>query len=300
MSARRTLEIHSPAKVNLALSVGAPDATGMHPISSWMVTLDFGDRLRLTALEPESFSLFAIDWAEDAKRRSPIDWPITSDLGVRAHQALQAAVGRELPVKARLQKRIPVGGGLGGGSSNAAAMLRGVNDLFDLRLPTERLAEIGAALGSDVPFLVHGGSALVEGLGERLERHPRTPPLHLVLVFPDRACPTGAVYRAFDAARPDARLDAARVRTLAADGARVPPPQALFNDLAAPAGVVAPAILDDAEEIAALVDRPVHVSGSGSTLFFLCNGPTEAELLAAAVERTLALPAVAVRTQPAP
>lgn len=303
MTVRRTLSLAAPAKVNLALSVGAPSANhgGLHPISSWMVTIDLADDLTLTRLEEDSLSLYAILWAADAKRRSEIDWSVTRDLAVRAHLALQSHVGRELPVKLKLEKRIPVGGGLGGGSSNAAAMLRGVNALFDLGLDDATLARIGATLGSDVPFLVRGGSAIVEGAGDSIEHHAEVPELHLVIVLPGVACPTGPVYGAFDRLRPGAAIDGRRVRALAAEGAALAMrPEAPFNDLALPAFEIAPSLADDAEEIASLVDRPVHVSGSGSTLYFLCTGRLEAELLADAVTTRLNMPAIAVRTVSTP
>jgi len=298
MSIRRTITLAAPAKVNLALAVGAPspEHRGMHPISSWMITVDLVDDLTLTRLEDDALSMYAILWADDAKRRTQIDWSVTKDLAVRAHLALQEHTGRELPIKLKLAKRIPVGGGLGGGSSNAAAMLRGVNELFELGLDDTALARVGSTLGSDVPFLIRGGSALVEGLGDRLEHHDAPPELDMVLVFPGTASPTGPVYGAFDRLRPGASLDAARVRELVrAAAAAALHPSAPFNDLAAPAFEVTPSLADDAEEIAALVERPVHVSGSGSTLFFICNGRVEAELLADTVTQRLSLPAVAVR-----
>lgn len=287
-----TLVIAAPAKLNLALSVGAPDANRMHPIASWMVTTDFADQLHLTRLPEGRDSLYAVTWATDAPRASDIDWPIQRDLAVRAHLALQAHVGRPLPLRMHLEKRIPVGGGLGGGSSNAAAMLRGVVELFDLSVSTAELTRIAATLGSDVPFLVRGGSAIVEGLGDRLEHMAHVPDLHAVLAFPDAACPTGPVYGRFDALTPNAALQAPRVRALAAQG-RVAHDEP-FNDLAAPACAVAPVLADLIEELESVAQRRVHVSGSGSTLFFLCGGRLEADLLAAEVQRRVALPAVAV------
>jgi 4-diphosphocytidyl-2-C-methyl-D-erythritol kinase len=177
----KSLTVLAPAKLNLALSVGPPNGDGMHPICSWMVTVSLFDELLLTRLEDDRFSRYAILWHPEAKRRSDIDWPITKDLAVRAHLALESHLDRKLPVQLKLDKRIPVGGGLGGGSSNAAAMLRGLNTLFDLGLAADELAAIGATLGSDVPFLVHGGSAVVEGLGDRISRQLRMPPLHSVI-----------------------------------------------------------------------------------------------------------------------
>ena len=285
---------HAPAKVNLALSVGSPRPDGMHEIASWMATVDFGDDLLLTRLAPGTPSRYAIQWAADARRRSEIDWPVAKDLAVRAHLALEAALGRALPVQLRLDKRIPVGGGLGGGSSNAAAMLRALDALFDLRLRTEHLEVVARSLGSDVPFLVRGGSAFVEGLGERLSPAPsRT--THLVLVFPDAACPTGQVYRTFDGLARDARVDAARVRALAVAPMTADGP---FNDLADAACAVAPALAELRAEIARLARQSVHVSGSGSTLFLVADDAFHAEALAGSIEMKLALPAVQAVTAP--
>lgn len=258
-----------------------------------MVTIALHDELELTRLEHDSLSRYAILWHAEARRRSNIDWSITRDLAVRAHLALQERVRRALPVQMKLEKRIPVGGGLGGGSSDAAAMLRATNRLFELDLSDDELAAIGQELGSDVPFLVRGGSAIVEGLGDRLEPHDATPPMHLVVAFPSVACPTGPVYAAFDAL-PAARLQPERVRALARS-ARLAP-EAPFNDLLPAALAIAPTLKDDIEELSALAERPVHLSGSGSTLFVLCDDQLHAEALARSIENRLAMPAIAVAT----
>jgi len=284
----------SPAKINLALSVGALDAGGMHEIASWMATCEFGDELEIKRLLPDRMSRFSIDWHSEARRRTEVDWPIRKDLAVRAHALLEQRLGKNLPIQLRLQKRIPVGGGLGGGSSNAAAMLRALDALFDLHLRAEYLEAISSELGSDVPFLVRGGSAIVEGTGELLEPAPLQN-VHLVLVFPEVQCPTGAVYRAFDALYPGARLDRDRVRAIAVDFVRADTP---FNDLAEAACRVAPTLGELRAKVAAIAELPVHVSGSGSTLFVVCDSALHAEALAGAIEMRLHLPAVATRTAP--
>lgn len=285
--------VRAPAKLNLALSVGPPTITpmgNMHPICSWMVTVNLFDDLVITRLDPGSLSRYAILWHKDAKRRSEINWSISKDLAVRAHLALQKHVRRDLPVQLKLEKRIPVGGGLGGGSSDAAAMLRAVNDLYQLGMSLDELASIGATLGSDVPFLVHGGSAIVSGFGEQLSRHDGTPQVDVVIAFPEASCPTARVYGLFD------ELGAASLRTevvmsMASNG-RVAF-DAPFNDLATAAVLVAPELEDHLANLAKLAQRPAHVSGSGSSLFVLCDDAVHAEALAAAVEKDLGLPAVA-------
>jgi 4-diphosphocytidyl-2-C-methyl-D-erythritol kinase len=146
---------------------------------------------------------------------------------------------------------------------------------------------------------VRGGSAVVEGLGETLHDMPMPADTHAVLVLPEAACPTGPVYRAFDALRPDAALQGARVQAMA-KRASAPEHHEPFNDLADAALEVAPRLRGEREEISELIDRPVHVSGSGSTLFFLCNGAVESELLAGAVAERMGLPCIPVRVVPTP
>jgi len=289
-----SLFVQAPAKLNLALSVGAPSMNGMHPISSWMVTVDLFDDLHLERLPAGSFSLFATVWHCDALRRRDIDWSISKDLVNRAHDQLEAFVGRELPVKVRVEKRIPIGGGLGGGSSDAAAMLRAMNALFELHIGDNDLRGLAANIGSDVPFLVAGGSALVGGTGGDIQLLGEPPELHAVLFFPDVACPTADVYRQFDRCvkAPALRTDA--VQTLASRASMGPADP--FNDLAGPAQDIAPTIADDMEEIGVLTELPVHVCGSGSSLFVVCSDEMHAQAVASHCASKLALPAVAVRT----
>lgn len=294
MTERPTISTAAPAKLNLALAVGPADSRGLHAICSWMVTVDFEDELAVSRLEDDRLSRYAILWHETAKRRSEIDWPITSDLAVRAHLALERWAGRRLPVQLKLEKRIPVGAGLGGGSSNAAAMLRAVNELFELGLTDDELATIGAGIGSDVPFLVHGGSAIVEGTGERLTRHDHVPELHAVVALPECRCSTRDVYATFDdVPTGDFRPDA--VTSLAGDARRAPRPDGLFNDLTRPAIRIAPALEALLAELSELAERPAALSGSGAAMFVICDDAVHAETLAATAERRLELPSVAVR-----
>ena len=296
MSMRSVVTVSAPAKVNLALSVGPPGSDRMHQIASWMVTTDLCDELQLTRLPSGTPSRFAILWHDDAPRKSAIDWSMSKDLAALAHLALERRVQHALPIQSRMLKRIPVGGGLGGGSSDAAAMLRGLVELFELDISRAQLREVAHALGSDVPFLLEGGSALVEGLGERITAAPM-PDAHLVLVFPDALCPTRNVYEKFDLICANARIDAPRVRALLATQIAYHAP---FNDLALAAMETAPTLLDDAEEIARIAQREVHVSGSGSTLFVIADEAMHAEALATTIMRDLSLPARSVRVTASP
>ncbi|MDP7400541.1 MAG: hypothetical protein QF351_01410, partial [Phycisphaerales bacterium] len=94
------VQILAPAKINLALAVGPLDVTcGLHPVASWMRTVNFCDQLELQKLPEGSFSRFATVWSEDAPRPTEIDWPLARDLAFRAHQAMEVHVGRPLPVQ---------------------------------------------------------------------------------------------------------------------------------------------------------------------------------------------------------
>ena len=284
----------APAKVNLALSVGAADPTaeGRHPICSWMVNVNLFDELELTRSHPDSMSLYSIDWCEDAPRRSDIDWPITRDLAVRAHLLLEEHLDRRLPLRLKMRKRIPVGSGLGGGSGDAAAMLRACNELFQLEMTTDDLFDLAMQLGSDVGFALKGGSALVEGFGERLKHVPHREE-HLVLIFPEQGCPTGEVYRAFDDISKGRVADRNRVQALVDQPLSEDAP---FNDLKEPACIVNQDLNEVLRDVSALAESPAHLTGSGSAVFVVCSDSIHAEALALAITDRLNLPARPVRT----
>lgn len=292
---RPMLSIDAHAKVNLTLAVGAPiedgEHEGMHPICSWMASVGLCDTLELTRLEEDSLSRFAIVWAEDAPQPNDgLNWSITSDLAVRAHQALEAHLGATLPVQMRLLKRIPVGAGMGGGSSDAAAMLLGLRELFELTIDDQALREIAKGLGSDVPFFLGNAprSAIVSGLGGEIEpiRHE---PVDLVLILPECACPTGRVYGALDHLRTGMSIEFrdSDARRLAAFNA-ADLNGMLFNDLAEAAEAVEPELRGLRERAADLLEQAVHITGSGAAMFTVCaGGAMEAELLAERLGETL-------------
>ena len=134
------VHIQAHAKVNLSLMVERPLENGMHPIESKMARIALFDTLEVTRLEDHAPSRYAVLWAEDAPKQSEIDWAITDDLAVQAHRLLEKAVGHPLPIQLKLEKRIPVGGGLGGGSADAAAMLLAVSQLFKVDIDLTEIA----------------------------------------------------------------------------------------------------------------------------------------------------------------
>lgn len=263
------------AKVNLALAVGpAEPPRGYHPIASLFACVEFGGEVWIErGGDAREASTFSTAWAADAPVKSAIDWPVEKDLGFRALRALEARVGRGLGVRVRVSKRVPVGGGLGGGSSEAAAVLRGVNRACGLGLSGAELAEIGATLGADVAFFAGGdgcGAAVVEGFGERM-RPVEMQRLRLVLLCMPFGCATGPVYQAFDA-EPARGLRAERLLPLVEAAGRGDVRDALlFNDLAEAAMVVQPRLREVREAITRRSGCAVHVTGSGSTLFVVAR-----------------------------
>lgn len=297
---RDALTILCPAKVNLALSVGPPrPEDGRHPICSWMVAVGFGDTLRLTRLA-RAESSYEIRNAEDAPSPQQIDWPLKSDLAFRAHGLMRQHTGEDLPVNLELTKRIPAGAGLGGGSGDAAAVLVALNSLFSLRLSEDELIPLGFRLGSDVGFLVaslHGKpSAVVLGVGERVEPVALNQPIHMVLILPPIRCATNEVYHRFDEATTSPAIDEARVRKLAGGSSLAD--DGPFNDLADPAFLVAPELRGLFKRVRSALDRPVHVSGSGSAMFVVAPTAGTAKEWADKVTAQTGLPAIATRTLP--
>ena len=284
MTDRKTLTRQAHAKINLALAVGPARASdGMHPIASWMAPIDLCDTVAMQRLPDGDGSRFEIAWAPEALRPTPIDWPIEADLAVRAVRAMETETGRALPVAMRVVKRIPVGAGLGGGSSDAAAALLGVRALFNLEIDDARLGEIALGLGSDAPFFLGDGPALVTGFGHEIERTPAVVGADAVaLLIPSFSCATGAVYGAVDSlGQQDFRCDL--VAQLACEG--VVRDADLFNDLAQGAERVEPALIEIRARIASAAGVRVHITGSGSAMFAVCQSASEADRVVESARR---------------
>ncbi len=175
----------APAKLNLFLHVTGRRPDGYHLIQTVFQLVDLADRLHFTPR----------DDGQVRRVHGPEDVAPEEDLSVRAARRLQAACDLGRGVDIRVEKRIPVQGGLGGGSSDAATTLVALNEIWGLRLAPSLLAELGLELGADVPFFVHGETAWGEGVGERLT--PLTlPERHYAIVFPGVGIRTADVFQA--------------------------------------------------------------------------------------------------------
>ena len=260
----------APAKVNLFLHVGPLEADGYHPLASLVAFADVGDlltvepadRLSLAVVGPFAGALEAGD----------------DNLVLRAVRALGAAAGVGEPgLRITLDKQLPVAAGLGGGSSDAGAVLKLARDALGLLFDDAALAGIAAGLGADGPMCLHARVAWAEGRGDVLTFETGLPPLPALLVNPGVPSSTGAVYRAFDAGSPGgadrpappSEWDAASV----SDWLSVQ-----RNDLQTPAVTLAPAIGEAVEATAGLPGaRLTRMSGSGATVFALFDTASSAE-----------------------
>jgi 4-diphosphocytidyl-2-C-methyl-D-erythritol kinase len=244
------------AKLNLVLQVGRPREDGLHPICSLIASIDLADEVTAEPCEAGADS---------------VDCPGVPDdnLAARALTEFRSRAGTELPPLAvRIDKRIPVAAGLGGGSADAAAMLRIANRLAGNPLGPEELLRLAADLGSDVPSQLDPGHALVQGAGERIER-VALPALAAVLLPDEEGLSTGAVYAELDRlGGTREQLDPDPVRRLAS-AAPAELASALQNDLEQAALSLRPDLADRLEGLTAAGALGAAVSGSGPTCFGL-------------------------------
>jgi 4-diphosphocytidyl-2-C-methyl-D-erythritol kinase len=258
-----SIALDAPAKVNLGLRVVGRRADGYHELESLFVPLDLADAIALhieSAGAPE-ISLALAGAAEGAP-------PGDENLAVRAARAFLARAGITARIAIALTKHTPVAAGLGGGSSDAAAVLRGLAQAFPSAVAPAALEEIALGLGADVPFFLDPRPAWVTGIGERREPVSGVPSLALLLVNPGESLATAAVFRAFDALAPPTAPRATPPRSLAhelaEDGALA---ARLHNDLEEPAVRLCPPIARLRAQLRASGARAVGMSGSGATLY---------------------------------
>jgi 4-diphosphocytidyl-2-C-methyl-D-erythritol kinase len=180
----------APAKLNLFLHVVGRRPDGYHLLQSLFRLIDRGDTLRF--VPRGDGRIFRVDPLAGV--------PEESDLCVRAARLLQEASGGKRGVEIALDKRLPMGGGLGGGSSDAATVLLALNRLWNLNWPRERLQALGLRLGADVPFFIFGRSAFAEGVGEVLQE-VELPPAWYLVIEPPVSVPTGEIFAASNLTR---------------------------------------------------------------------------------------------------
>ncbi len=266
------------AKINLTLEVLGDRPDGYHDLHSVVMPVSVADTIVLEPSDATAPTL-SVTTADGALVDLAKLGPPEKNLAVKAALVLAAETQHRPGVSIAIEKRIPLGGGLGGGSADAAAVLVGLNDLWNLGLTRLELATIGAFVGSDVPALALGGAVLMEGRGERVsplfpEGTSDIPPIDLVLVNPGVFSSTPAVFKANKNTRltNDATiLD--NIRQSLARGDVEGVSRAMDNDLADAAVALCPEIGGAEEALKAAGAVGVLMSGSGATVFGLVRSP---------------------------
>ncbi len=257
------LTLEAPAKINLRLLVGPRRPDGYHPLRSLMVALDAPrDRVRVETARERAVVCPGVEGA--------------ANLAWTALDELEREAGRPLPLRVEIDKAIPARAGLGGGSSDAAAVLVGADALLGLGLGPARLERVAARVGSDVPFFVRGGAQWAEGRGEALSP-ARAPRFAALLTMPDAGLSTGVVYARFDEDPPPPPA-----------GGDEPPAAMpalagwLRNDLWPAARALAPGLADREAALRAAGAPAVLLCGSGACMAGIFEDRAAAE---AAAER---------------
>lgn len=254
------LYIKAPAKINLTLDVLYKRPDNYHEIEMIMTTVDLADRIGLQGTAKGIH-------IQSADRFVPND---SRNLAYQAAQLIKDIFNIKTGVIISLDKQIPVAAGLAGGSSDAAATLKGLNQLWQLNLSLDELAELGAKIGSDVSFCVYGGTALATGRGEVIEELPAPPHCWVILAKPSLGVSTADVYGAFDpdkADHPDTRAMIAALR----EGDYEAMCDNLGNALESVTMNMHPEVGQIKEQMIKFGADAVLMSGSGPTVFGLVN-----------------------------
>lgn len=283
------LNAASHAKVNLFLRVLGRREDGFHNIETIIQTISLHDLLTLERTEegievrvtgparegvPEGEGNLCHKAAALVLRNVPRGTIEANELN---DDVIRVAGGLDLKggVRINLRKMIPAGAGLGGGSSNAACTLLGLNELFSLGLSLDQLCQTGAEVGSDVPALVLGGTVLAKGRGEEVKRLEDVPPLHFLILKPDFACPTGEVYRAWDEVGRTGSTKMEEVLEAFRRGDFAALRQMKLNDLEGPAFHLYPQLAELKEALLGAGAEVALLCGSGSAVVGVYGSPEE-------------------------
>ncbi|MFC2033975.1 4-(cytidine 5'-diphospho)-2-C-methyl-D-erythritol kinase [Chloroflexota bacterium] len=263
------LTLTAPAKINLTLEVLAKRQDGFHEIRSVIQTIGLADTLE-----------FHLDRAVDIKSDLP-EWIAEDSLVSRTVRLVQENTGCSKGVFIKVSKRIPLLSGLGGDSSNAAAVLRGLNQLWELGLPQKELLEMAWQLGSDVALFLYGGTALIEGRGELVTPLPQLPSHWIVLMIPPVPRLPGKTKQLYESLKTNHFTDGQITQQLVNEikEGKDFPPSLLFNTFENVAFTRFSKLRVSQEHMVKAGTANVHLSGSGPALFTLVKDKHEAEEL---------------------
>jgi len=261
------LTVLAPAKLNLTLEVLAKRPDGFHEIRSVIQTINLCDSLHFQLSQNIEFKSNVPNWIPE------------DSLVPKAASLLQEATGCCKGATIEVSKRIPLLSGLGGDSSDAAAILRGLNKLWELSLSRDELVKLAVQLGSDVAFFVYGGTALVEGRGEIVTPLPPFPHMWAVLVIPPVPRLMGKTERLYASLKPSHYTDGQITKRLVEElkTGREFTPSLLFNTFENVAFARFSGLRVYREHIVKVGATNVHLAGSGPTLFTLVKEKAQAE-----------------------
>lgn len=260
------LTLAAPAKINLGLEVTGRRRDGYHDLVTVFVTLALHDTV---ILEPADE--LTVDCSMPALAGSSnLVWRAAELLRETARErGCWSADAKEAGARIGIKKRVPVAGGLGGGSSDAVAALVGLRRLWNVPVDDADLASVAARLGADGPFFLGGGAALATGRGDRCQRLELPPSRDLILIHPDVPEVTGKTAHLYRALRASDFSDGSTVLSVAEAlrASRWPPPGLIVNTFARAARAVFPGLGDTISVVERSLGSPVHLTGSGPTLY---------------------------------
>ncbi|WP_244093864.1 4-(cytidine 5'-diphospho)-2-C-methyl-D-erythritol kinase [Jeotgalibacillus sp. R-1-5s-1] len=251
--------VKAPAKINLSLDVLHKRPDGFHEVEMVMTTVDLADRIELHEVKGTRIQIVSHDRFVPSDQRN---------LAYKAAEKLQKKYQVNKGVEITIHKQIPVAAGLAGGSSDAAATLKGLNKLWDLGLSADELAEVGTEIGSDVAFCIYGGTALATGRGEKIEELPAPPKCWVVLAKPSIGVSTADIYQNLKldkADHPDTKAMVQAIHDQDYDGIC----QNLGNALESVTLNLYPEVRQIKEQMHRFGADAVLMSGSGPTVFGL-------------------------------
>ena len=275
------LTVRAPAKINLTLEVLSKRDDGYHEIRSVIQTIDLSDVITIEDGDGLSFQSTVKEWEAE------------KSLVLRTIDMFSETTGSNKNVSIMIEKNIPMMAGLGGDSSDAAALLRGLNQFYGTNLPLEKLHAMAEQLGSDVPFFLYGGTALIEGRGEIVTPLPQVPEMLLVLACPSIDSLPGKTGRLFQNLTANHYTDGditGRFIEQTASGKEIP---SLFNTFENVAYEIFPGLDVFKEHFLKLGVEKVHLAGSGPVLFTIVTNLSSAKVLYRQLEKQRMNPIIA-------
>ena len=263
--AKHSLTVDSPSKLNIDLRILGRRADGLHEINSLMTLIDFSDTITVHTHD-DDLGIYRL-WKHPR---------VDDDLCIRAAAAFRHATNTRAGVSIHVDKKIPIGGGLGGGSSNAASVLLALNHLWNVRWSTQRLMALASSLGADIPFFIFGKTARATGAGEILNAaHDRFLDQHkyFLLAMPDIQSVTAEVYAEYK----KNQATKCKIDGVLDDNK---------NDLVNAVFNLYPAIIETANQLRHATGQ-AHLSGSGSSLFAAFTTRTAAQVAQATMSPSI-------------